>query len=146
MLDLSHIAPGQQGTATLLVGEAQTAPEIGSGRVHVLATPVMINLMEAAALEAVEHLLPQGHQVRVILQRPANGCRTGEDIRHDLARSVRHALVDRGGRVGPNGNVTHRRLTDKAKAAGDPSAKQAVTRTTPEHGTTLQQSEVPGKP
>ena len=62
MLDLSHIAPGQQGTATLLVGEAQTAPEIGSGRVHVLATPVMINLMEAAALEAVEHLLPQGHQ------------------------------------------------------------------------------------
>ena len=56
MLDLSHIASGQQGTATLLVGEAQTAPEIGSGRVHVLATPVMINLMEAAALEAVEHL------------------------------------------------------------------------------------------
>src|SRR5229473_5662887 len=62
MLDLSNIAPCQQGTATLLVGEAQTAPEIGSGRVHVLATPVMINLMEAAALEAVEHLLPQGHQ------------------------------------------------------------------------------------
>jgi fluoroacetyl-CoA thioesterase len=62
MLDLSHIAPGQQGTATLLVGEAQTAPEIGSGRVHVLATPVMINLMEAAALEAVEHLLPSGYQ------------------------------------------------------------------------------------
>jgi fluoroacetyl-CoA thioesterase len=28
----------------------------------VLATPVMINLMEAAALNAVERLLPQGHQ------------------------------------------------------------------------------------
>ena len=27
-----------------------------------LATPVMINLMEAAALAAVEHLLPAGHQ------------------------------------------------------------------------------------
>jgi fluoroacetyl-CoA thioesterase len=62
MLDLSQIRPGRQGTATLVVGEAQTAPEIGSGRVHVLATPVMINLMEAAALEAVEHLLPHGHQ------------------------------------------------------------------------------------
>jgi fluoroacetyl-CoA thioesterase len=62
MLDLSQIQPGQRGTATLVVGEAQTAPEIGSGRVHVLATPVMINLMEAAALDAVEHLLPEGHQ------------------------------------------------------------------------------------
>src|SRR5215467_6075857 len=62
MLDLSHIQPGQQGTATLLVGEAHTAPEIGSGRVHVLATPVMINLMEAAALDAIEHLLPSGYQ------------------------------------------------------------------------------------
>jgi len=62
MLDLARIHPGQQGSATLLVGEAHTAPEIGSGRVHVLATPVMINLMEAAALDAIEHLLPQGYQ------------------------------------------------------------------------------------
>src|SRR5215475_3049635 len=62
MLDLSQVKPGQQGTATLVVGEAQTAPEIGSGRVHLLATPVMINLMEAAALDAVEHLLPDGYQ------------------------------------------------------------------------------------
>jgi fluoroacetyl-CoA thioesterase len=30
--------------------------------VAVLATPVMINLFEAAALAAVEHLLPPGHQ------------------------------------------------------------------------------------
>jgi predicted thioesterase len=28
----------------------------------VLATPVMINLIEAAALKAIEHLLPAGHQ------------------------------------------------------------------------------------
>jgi predicted thioesterase len=28
----------------------------------VLATPVMINLMEAAALDAVENLIPAGHQ------------------------------------------------------------------------------------
>jgi predicted thioesterase len=62
MLDLSKIQPGQQGSASLVVGEAHTAPEIGSGRVHVLATPVMINMMEAAALDAIEHLLPAGHQ------------------------------------------------------------------------------------
>jgi len=30
--------------------------------VRVLATPVMINLIEAAALDAVERLLPDGHQ------------------------------------------------------------------------------------
>jgi fluoroacetyl-CoA thioesterase len=28
----------------------------------VLATPVMINVIEAAALNAIEHLLPSGHQ------------------------------------------------------------------------------------
>jgi fluoroacetyl-CoA thioesterase len=56
------IQPGLTGTADLVVGEAHTAPRIGSGRIHVLGTPVMINLMEAAALAAVEHLLPEGHQ------------------------------------------------------------------------------------
>ena len=35
---------------------------MGSGRIAVLATPVMINVIEAAALAAVEHLLPAGHQ------------------------------------------------------------------------------------
>jgi fluoroacetyl-CoA thioesterase len=53
---------GLTGTAGLVVGEEHTAPKIGSGRIHVLATPVMINLMEAAALAAAEHLLPPGHQ------------------------------------------------------------------------------------
>ena len=56
------IQPGLSGTAQLTVGEEHTAPRVGSGRVHVLATPVMINLIEAAALDAVERLLPPGHQ------------------------------------------------------------------------------------
>ena len=62
MLDLSSVTVGLQGSAEILVGEEHTAPRVGSGRVRVLATPVMINLMEAAALAAVEHLLPLGHQ------------------------------------------------------------------------------------
>jgi predicted thioesterase len=62
MLDLSALRIGQHGSASLIVTEAHTAPEIGSGKIKVLATPVMINLMEAAALDAVEALLPQGHQ------------------------------------------------------------------------------------
>jgi fluoroacetyl-CoA thioesterase len=56
------LKPGLQGGAALLVGEEHTAPSIGSGKVRVLATPVMINLFEAAALDAVERLLPPGHQ------------------------------------------------------------------------------------
>jgi len=59
---VADLKPGLEGTADLIVGEEHTAPRIGSGKVHVLATPVMINLMEAAALAAVEHLLPAGRQ------------------------------------------------------------------------------------
>ena len=51
-----------KGEVALAVGEEHTAPSIGSGKVHVLATPVMINLIEAAALAAIEHLLPPGYQ------------------------------------------------------------------------------------
>jgi hypothetical protein len=61
-LDLAAIHPGLTGTASLVVAPEHTAPRIGSGRIAVLATPVMINLIEAAALAAVEHLLPAGHQ------------------------------------------------------------------------------------
>jgi fluoroacetyl-CoA thioesterase len=62
MLDLSTLTVGLKGTSTLVVGVEHTAPRVGSGRVSVLATPVMINLIEAAALSAVEDLLPAGHQ------------------------------------------------------------------------------------
>jgi len=62
MIDLSKLKPGMKGSADLVVGEEHTAPRVGSGRVHVLATPVMINLIEAAALHAAENLLPPGHQ------------------------------------------------------------------------------------
>ena len=62
MIDLSKLTVGLAGAAELVIGEEHTAPFVGSGRVRVLATPVMINLMEAAALDAVEKLLPAGHQ------------------------------------------------------------------------------------
>lgn len=46
----------------MMVGTSDTAPRIGSGRIAVLGTPKMINLIEEAALAAVEHLLPEGKQ------------------------------------------------------------------------------------
>ncbi len=59
---LSRIKPGLTGSSTIVVGPEHTAPFVGSGRIAVLATPVMINVIEAAALAAIEHLLPAGHQ------------------------------------------------------------------------------------
>jgi fluoroacetyl-CoA thioesterase len=81
------IEPGLRGSAELIVGEEHTAPRIGSGRVHVLATPVMINLIEAAALAAVEHLLPAGYQ----------SLGTHLDVRHIAATPVGirvHAMAE----------------------------------------------------
>ena len=60
--DLSALKPGLEGEVGLLVSEEHTASRVGSGAIHVLATSVMINLFEAAALAAVEKLLPPGHQ------------------------------------------------------------------------------------
>jgi predicted thioesterase len=72
------IRPGMKGTAELTVGDEHTAPRIGSGKVRVLATPVMINLIEAASLAAVEHLLPAGYQ----------SLGTRLDVRHIAATPV----------------------------------------------------------
>lgn len=77
-LDLSAIRPGLRGQVELAVGEEHTAPRIGSGAIHVLATPVMINLFEAAALAAVERRLPAGYQ----------SLGTVLDIRHIAATPV----------------------------------------------------------
>ena len=57
-----ELPAGLKGSAELVVGDQHTAPRVGSGRIRVLATPVMINLIEAAALAAVEQSLPEHHQ------------------------------------------------------------------------------------
>ena len=76
--DLSRIRPGLRGESVLVVAEEHTAPRIGSGAIPVLATPVMINLFEAAALDAAERLLPGGYQ----------SLGTVLDIRHIAATPV----------------------------------------------------------
>ena len=82
-LDLSAIRPGLTGTSDLVVAPEHTAPRVGSGLIAVLATPVMINVIEAAALAAAEHLLPQGHQSLGIHL----------DVRHTAATPVGHRVT-----------------------------------------------------
>jgi len=77
-MEEGKVVTGLRGSATLVVKEEHTAPSIGSGKVRVLATPVMINLIEAAALAAVEHLLPAGYQ----------SLGTHLDVRHIAATPV----------------------------------------------------------
>lgn len=78
MVDLTRITPGLTGQAEIIVTPDKTAPFVGSGRIAVLATPVMINVIEAAALAAIEHLLPEGYQ----------SLGTRLDIRHFAATPV----------------------------------------------------------
>src|SRR5689334_24333539 len=77
-MEEGKVVTGLRGSVTLVVGEEHTAPSIGSGKVRVLATPVMINLIEAAALAAMEHLLPAGYQ----------SLGTHLDVRHIAATPV----------------------------------------------------------
>jgi fluoroacetyl-CoA thioesterase len=58
----SELHVGLAGTTDIVVGTRDTAPHVGSGKIKVLATPVMVSLMEEAALNAVEGHLPPGFQ------------------------------------------------------------------------------------
>jgi predicted thioesterase len=58
----SGLKPGLTGSTEIVVGTRDTAPHVGSGKIKVLATPVMVSLMEEAALNAVEGYLPPGQQ------------------------------------------------------------------------------------
>lgn len=57
-----NLRPGARGEWGLTVAEEHTAVEWGSGGLKVFATPVMIGLMEGAAVRAVDPLLPEGYQ------------------------------------------------------------------------------------
>lgn len=72
------LKPGLAATVDIVVGDEHTAAHVGSGAVRVLATPVLINLFESAALRAIEHLLPAGTQ----------SLGTRLDVRHIAATPV----------------------------------------------------------
>jgi len=57
-----ELKTGLTGAAEIVVGTRDTAPHVGSGKIGVLATPIMVNLMESAALQAVERFMPPGYQ------------------------------------------------------------------------------------
>ena len=58
----NKIKIGMSASTEIVVGTRDTAHHVGSGRIKVLATPVMVMLLEEAALKAVEDILPSGQQ------------------------------------------------------------------------------------
>lgn len=56
---LQKLKPGLAGTAETVVRETNTALAMGSGSLHVFATPSMIALMEQAACNAVAACLDE---------------------------------------------------------------------------------------
>lgn len=118
MADLSRVVPGLGGTAELVVAEEHTAPHVGSGRIAVLATPVMINLIEAAALNAAEHLLPEGHQSLGIHL----------DVRHFAATPVGLKVTATAEVVGVEGRTITFRVEarDEREAIGEGTHQRVV--------------------
>jgi len=102
---LDALKPGLSAAAEIVVGTRDTAPHVGSGKIKVLATPVMVSLMEEAALNAVEGLLPAGHQT----------VGTRLDITHTAATPVGMRVTARAVLTGVDG----RRLTFHVSARDD---------------------------
>ena len=61
-MDFPDIKAGLSASTEIMVGTRDTAPHVGSGKIKVLATPVLVMLLEEAALNAVEGQLPAGQQ------------------------------------------------------------------------------------
>ena len=59
-MELTAVQVGLKNTVSEEVTEARTARAMGSGSLPVYATPAMTCLMEKAAAEAVEALVPEG--------------------------------------------------------------------------------------
>ncbi len=115
---MDALKTGLSGSATLIVGEEHTAPRVGSGRVHVLATPVMINLFEAAALDAIERLLPPGRQ----------SLGTVLNVRHIAATPVGMRVTARAEVLGVEGRTIRFRVEahDEKDLIGDGTHERVV--------------------
>jgi len=59
-MELTRVQVGLKNTVSEVVTEEKTAKAVGSGSLPVYATPAMTCLMEKAATEAVESLMPEG--------------------------------------------------------------------------------------
>ncbi|GAB4575114.1 MAG: thioesterase family protein [Anaerolineae bacterium] len=137
---MNQLTPGVSATVTWQVSEAMTASQVGSGLVRVFSTPMLVALMESAAVEAIAPYLEQ--------EETSVGIRI--DVQHlaatpvGLAVSSRATLTQVEGRkltfeieawddVEPIGRAVHERFIVnrarfEARANGKAAAKNPDTR------------------
>lgn len=80
---LQELKPGLTGTAETVVRETNTALAMGSGSLHIFATPSMIALMEQAACNAVA----------ACLDEESTSVGTLVNITHDAATGMGKAVT-----------------------------------------------------
>ncbi|RJX33231.1 MAG: hypothetical protein C4516_02220 [Oxalobacter sp.] len=106
--DVGGLRPGLVGSAEMVVGEANTALSMGSGRLPILATPALVALMEAAAQLAIDRCLPADYlTVGVHL-----------DIRHEGATPVGMKVVASAELIAVAGRHLRFRVTARDEKEG----------------------------
>ncbi len=99
---MSALEPGLTGEVTWEVTEERTAHALGNTGVYVLTTPMLLNLLEHAAIKALEPALAEGQA----------SVGTHLDVRHLAATPVGMTVTARARLVGVGG----RRLTFEVEA------------------------------
>lgn len=99
------ITIGATGARTLTVSEEHTAAHWGSGSLYVFSTPHMVALMEGAAVDAVDPLLPEGYRTVGTLV----------DVRHVAATPMGRLVTARAALL----EIDGRRLVFRVEAADD---------------------------
>lgn len=116
--DDSVLQPGLSGRVELVVSPDDTARRVGSGRVDVLATPVLIRMMEAAAVRALQGVLPAG----------AETVGTRLDVRHLAATPVGMRVWACAELVGVEGRLLSFRIEagDEREPIGEGSHERVI--------------------
>ena len=97
----AELKAGLEAAAEIVVGDEHTALRVGSGRVRVYATPMMIALMENAAVAAVQDALSPGEQTVGV----------SIDVRHLAATPVGMGVRARAELTGVEGRLLTFRVT-----------------------------------
>ncbi|MBP5247151.1 MAG: thioesterase family protein [Fibrobacter sp.] len=123
---MGHLQEGITGSVEFIVDDEHTAKEIGSGSLEVLATPVMISMLEKAAWTTVQPYLAEncttvGSQINVSHESPTPIGMKVECIAKLVAIDERKLIfeVDAYDEKGHIGGGTHERYivyTDRFQA------------------------------
>jgi predicted thioesterase len=105
------VTVGATGTKSLVVATEHTAAQWGSGSLYVFSTPYMVALMEGAAVNAVDPLLPEGYQT----------VGTHLDVRHVAATPMGQKVMARAELVEVDGRrfIFRVEATDGAGIIGE---------------------------